>query len=209
MRSPSGTATASPARSRMLARPRSRSSSTSSTTTAGRSPLRTSRSRSSGATRTRRISPAPALPGRRRNRSGDIQRHRDRGSWLRRELLRGLLGNPPGRWQRKTCTITNDDMPPTLTRHQDGRQRQRRHRVAERFTMTINGVSAQGGNSFPGAGLPASRRRSLRSARTTSAESSLPGYTQTSASAELLADTIALSASRRPARSSTTTRRQR
>jgi hypothetical protein len=56
--------------------------------------------------------------------------------------------------ETKTCTVTNDDKPAHLVviKHvinNDGGQA-----TASQFTMTISGVTATGGNSFPGAESP-------------------------------------------------------
>jgi hypothetical protein len=60
--------------------------------------------------------------------------------------------------QTKTCTVTNDDVPAHLIviKHvinDDGGTA-----VASNFTMTINGVTAAGGNSFPGAEAPGTNK---------------------------------------------------
>jgi hypothetical protein len=54
--------------------------------------------------------------------------------------------------QAKTCTVTNDDIPPTgtLTVIKHVVNNYGGTAVASDFTMTINGVTAQDGNSFPG-----------------------------------------------------------
>ena len=56
--------------------------------------------------------------------------------------------------------------------------------AASAFTMTINGVSAQGGNSFAGAASPGVTKTLTSVGAYSVTEGSVAGYTQTSASAD-------------------------
>jgi Prealbumin-like fold domain len=52
--------------------------------------------------------------------------------------------------ETKTCTVTNNDRPAGLTVVKHVINNDNGHASASDFTMTINGVTATGGNSFPG-----------------------------------------------------------
>jgi len=52
--------------------------------------------------------------------------------------------------EQKTCTITNDDVPATLTVIKHVVNDNGRSKTAGDFTLTITGVTASGGNSFAG-----------------------------------------------------------
>jgi len=52
--------------------------------------------------------------------------------------------------EQKTCTITNDDVPATLTVIKHVVNDSGRSKTAGAFTLTITGVTASGGNSFAG-----------------------------------------------------------
>src|SRR5205807_492957 len=56
--------------------------------------------------------------------------------------------------ETKTCTVTNDDKPAHLTVIKHVINNNSGKATASQFTMTINGVTATGGNSFPGAESP-------------------------------------------------------
>ena len=89
-----------------------------------------------------------------------------------------------------TCTITNNDQAATLTVIKTVVNDNGGTAAASAFTMTINGVIASGGNSFPGAAAGVTRSITTFGSYGVT-ESSVPGYTQTSASADC-AGTIAL-----------------
>jgi len=94
-----------------------------------------------------------------------------------------------------TCTITNDDKPATLTVIKTVVNDDGGTAAPGDFTITITGVTAQGGNSFPGAGAPGVTRTLTTVGAYAVSESSIPGYTQTSASADC-SGTIALGESK-------------
>jgi large repetitive protein len=75
--------------------------------------------------------------------------------------------------EQKTCTITNDDVPATLTVIKHVVNDNGKSKTAGEFTLTITGVTASDGNSFAGS-ESASPRRSSASARTASAR--LPSW---------------------------------
>ncbi len=106
----------------------------------------------------------------------------------------GCSGNIPAGGSA-TCTITNDDRPATLTVIKHVVNDNGGTALASAFTMTINGVTAQGGNSFPGAEAPGVTKTLTSAGAYNVSESSLPGYTQTSASADC-SGTIALGESK-------------
>jgi hypothetical protein len=56
--------------------------------------------------------------------------------------------------QTKTCTVTNNDQAAHLIVIKHVINNDSGHATASQFTMTINGVTATGGNSFPGAEPP-------------------------------------------------------
>lgn len=60
--------------------------------------------------------------------------------------------------QTKTCTVTNDDQPAHLVVIKHVINDNRGSSTANQFTMTINGVTATGGNSFPGAEAPGTNK---------------------------------------------------
>ena len=60
--------------------------------------------------------------------------------------------------ETKTCTITNDDQPAHLIVIKHVINDNNGHATAPQFTMTIHGVTAQGGNSFPGAEPPGTNK---------------------------------------------------
>jgi hypothetical protein len=81
----------------------------------------------------------------------------------------------------KVCTLTNDDIPAHLIviKHvinDNGGQAQ-----ASAFTMTINGVTAAGGNSFAGAESPGVNKTLTSVGAFSVTEGSVTGYSQTSA----------------------------
>src|SRR5207249_1829940 len=81
--------------------------------------------------------------------------------------------------QTKTCTITNDDIPAHLILIKTVINNFGLTAVPSDFTMTINDVTASGGNSFPGSG--SGTDKTLTTVGTYSVtESSLPGYTASS-----------------------------
>ena len=57
-----------------------------------------------------------------------------------------------------TCTLTNNDIPAHLIVIKHVINDNGGHASASNFTMTINGVTAQGGNSFPGAESPGTNK---------------------------------------------------
>jgi uncharacterized repeat protein (TIGR01451 family) len=83
-----------------------------------------------------------------------------------------------------TCTITNNDKAPTLTVIKNVVNDNGGTAAASAFTMTINGVSAQGGNSFAGAASPGVTKTLTSVGAYGVTEGSVAGYTQTSASAD-------------------------
>src|SRR5256714_3839433 len=60
--------------------------------------------------------------------------------------------------QTKSCTITNDDKPAHLVVIKHVINDNGGSATASQFTMTINGVTATGGNSFPGAESPGTNK---------------------------------------------------
>ena len=81
--------------------------------------------------------------------------------------------------ETKTCTITNDDIPAHLIVIKTVINNFGLTAVPSDFTMTINDVTASGGNSFPGSG--SGTDKTLTTVGTYSVtESSLPGYTASS-----------------------------
>ena len=60
--------------------------------------------------------------------------------------------------QTRTCTVTNDDQPAHLIVIKHVVNDDKGSAVASDFTMTINGVTAQGGNSFPGQESPGTNK---------------------------------------------------
>jgi len=60
--------------------------------------------------------------------------------------------------ETKTCTVTNDDKPAHLTVIKHVINNNSGKATASQFTMTINGVTATGGNSFPGAESPGTNK---------------------------------------------------
>jgi hypothetical protein len=60
--------------------------------------------------------------------------------------------------QTKTCTVTNDDQPAHVIVIKHVVNDNGGTAVASAFTMTINGVTATGGNSFPGAESPGTNK---------------------------------------------------
>ena len=60
--------------------------------------------------------------------------------------------------QTKTCTVTNDDQPAHLIVIKHVVNDDKGSAVASDFTMKINGVTAQGGNSFPGEESPGTNK---------------------------------------------------
>ena len=94
-----------------------------------------------------------------------------------------------------TCTITNNDKPATLTVIKHVVNDNGGSATASNFTMTINGVTAQGGNAFAGVESPGVTKTLTTVGAYNVSESSLAGYTQTSTSADC-AGTIALGESK-------------
>jgi uncharacterized repeat protein (TIGR01451 family) len=94
-----------------------------------------------------------------------------------------------------TCTITNDDAAASLTVIKQVVNDNGGTAVPGDFTMTINGVSATGGNSFAGAGAPGVTKVLTTVGQYSVTEAAEPGYTQTGASAGCTG-TIALGESR-------------
>ena len=97
--------------------------------------------------------------------------------------------------QHKTCTITNNDKAATLTVIKHVVNDNGGSAVAGAFTMTINGVTASGGNSFAGAEAPGVAKTLTSVGQYSVSESSVSGYTQTIASADC-SGTIALGESK-------------
>ena len=95
----------------------------------------------------------------------------------------GCSGNLPAGGSA-TCTITNNDKAPTLTVIKNVVNDNGGTAAASAFTMTINGVSAQGGNSFAGAASPGVTKTLTSVGAYSVTEGSVAGYTQTSASAD-------------------------
>ena len=84
--------------------------------------------------------------------------------------------------QTKTCTITNDDQPAHLVVIKHVVNDNGGSATASQFTMTINGVTATGGNSFPGAESPGTNKTVTPGSYTVT-ETGPAGYTA-SASAD-------------------------
>ncbi len=97
--------------------------------------------------------------------------------------------------QTKTCTLTNSDQPATLTVVKHVQNTHGGTASAGDFTMTIDGVTASGGNSFAGAESPGVTKTLTSVGSYNVTESSVPGYTQLSASADC-SGTIALGESK-------------
>ena len=92
--------------------------------------------------------------------------------------------------QTKTCVLTNDDQQATITVIKNVINDNGGTALASAFTMTINGITAQGGNSFPGAAAGVVKTITTFGDYSVT-ESAVAGYMQTSASADC-AGTIAL-----------------
>ncbi|HXF97673.1 MAG TPA: hypothetical protein VNJ46_03555 [Gaiellaceae bacterium] len=92
--------------------------------------------------------------------------------------------------ETKTCVLANDDQPATLTVVKHVVNDNGGGADAGDFTMTINGVTAAGGNSFPGSESGVTRTITTFGEYSVT-ESSVEGYEQVSAS-EGCAGTIAL-----------------
>jgi uncharacterized repeat protein (TIGR01451 family) len=93
--------------------------------------------------------------------------------------------------QSKTCVLTNDDNATTLTVVKSVVNDNGGTTAPSAFTMTISGVTAAGGNSFPGAASPGVTKSITTFGSYSVSESSVAGYQQASASADC-AGTIAL-----------------
>jgi len=78
--------------------------------------------------------------------------------------------------QTKTCTITNDDKPAHLIVIKHVVNDNGGTKSAADFTMTINSVTAQGGNSFAGAEAPGTDKTLTSVGAYSVTESNLPGY---------------------------------
>jgi Prealbumin-like fold domain len=61
--------------------------------------------------------------------------------------------------ETKTCTVTNNDKPAHLVVIKDVINNDSGQATASQFTMTITGVTATGGNSFPGAESPGTTKQ--------------------------------------------------
>jgi uncharacterized repeat protein (TIGR01451 family) len=83
-----------------------------------------------------------------------------------------------------TCTITNNDQPATLIVIKNVINDNGGTASASDFQMTINGVTAQGGNSFAGAAAPGVSRTLTSVGAYNVSEAVVAGYTQTGASAD-------------------------
>ncbi len=84
--------------------------------------------------------------------------------------------------EHRTCTITNDDVPATLTVVTHVVNDNGGTKTAADFSVTITGVAAAGGNTF--AGAEAGVTKTLTSVGSyTVVEAAVPGYALTSASA--------------------------
>jgi uncharacterized repeat protein (TIGR01451 family) len=86
--------------------------------------------------------------------------------------------------QSKTCVLTNDDKATTLTVVKSVVNDNGGTAVSSAFTMTINGVTAAGGNSFPGAASPGVTKSITSFGSYSVSESSVVGYRKASASAD-------------------------
>ena len=85
--------------------------------------------------------------------------------------------------EQKTCTLTNDDVPATITVIKHAINNGTGTKGAGDFTLTINSVTAVGGNSF--AGSEAGVTKTLATVGTYSVtETAVTGYAQTGVSAD-------------------------
>jgi prealbumin domain-containing protein len=80
--------------------------------------------------------------------------------------------------QTKTCTVTNDDRPGHLIVIKHVINDNGGSATAAQFTMTINGVTAQGGNSFPGQESPGTDK-AVSAGNYNVTETGPSGYTKT------------------------------
>jgi uncharacterized repeat protein (TIGR01451 family) len=85
--------------------------------------------------------------------------------------------------ESKTCTITNNDKPATLIVIKSVINDNGGTATAAAFQMTINGVTADGGNSFPGQAAPGTSKTLSSVGSYNVTETPASGYTQTDASA--------------------------
>lgn len=83
--------------------------------------------------------------------------------------------------QEKVCLLTNDDIPATLTVVKQVINDHGGTKSSADFTVTINGVTAIGGNSFAGSALGVTRTLSSVGAYSVT-EAAVPGYALQSAS---------------------------
>jgi hypothetical protein len=86
--------------------------------------------------------------------------------------------------ETKTCTITNNDIPPHLIVIKHVINDNGGTKTAANFSMTITGVTATGGNTFAGAESPGVDKTLTTVGAYTVTEGAVTGYTQTSASAD-------------------------
>jgi hypothetical protein len=85
--------------------------------------------------------------------------------------------------EQQTCTVTNDDMPATLTVTKRVVNDSGGTKVAGDFTITINGVAAVGGNTFAGSATGTTKTLATVGAYSVS-EAAVLGYHLTNASAD-------------------------
>src|SRR5207247_503502 len=97
--------------------------------------------------------------------------------------------------QTKTCTVTNDDQAADVIVIQQVVNDNGGTKTAADFAMTIGGVTATGGNTFPGAESPGTNKTLTTVGAYTVTAGAVTGYAQTSASAECVG-TIALGETR-------------
>ena len=92
--------------------------------------------------------------------------------------------------ESKTCVVTNDDQPATITVFKQVVNDSGGTKSASDFTITINGVTAIGGNSFAGSTSGVTRTLATVGAYSVN-EAAVPGYALTGVSAQC-SGTIAL-----------------
>src|SRR5207247_2170830 len=85
--------------------------------------------------------------------------------------------------ETRTCTITNDDDAPHLIVIKHVVNDNGGTKTAADFSLTISGVTATGGNTFPGVESPGTNKTLTTVGAYTVTEGAVTGYTQTSASA--------------------------
>ena len=85
--------------------------------------------------------------------------------------------------EHRTCTVTNDDIPATLTVIKKVVNNNAGTKTAADFTITIAGVTAIGGNTFAGSDTGTSRQLSTVGAHSVT-ETAMVGYHLASASAD-------------------------